>query len=160
MPENQTLSPLIMDRSEPLGNSTDGDGRRALHTLIKNVDPIPVSFIQESVTPLAYQATFILETTLDSRTVVVPADKRYFIDSVDFFSTGPIKFWILCTQPDATAFVIATLASSAANMSPSVTRPTPLVAEPNATLTFFFENLGPYNASVEWSFFGRQEDVV
>lgn len=149
-----------MDRSEPLGNSTDGDGRRALHTLIKNVDPIPVSFVEQTVTPLAYQATFILEMVLDSRTVVVPAGKRYFIDSVDFFSTGLVKFSMTCEQPDTTLFSVATLASSAANMTPSVTRPTPLIAEPNAILTFYFENLGVYNASVEWSFFGRQEDVV
>lgn len=149
-----------MDRSEPLGNSTDDDGRRALHTLIKNIDPIAVTMNPAVVTPLAYQATFILEMMLDSRTVVVPADKRYFIDSVDFFSTGLVKFSMTCEQPDTTLFSVATLASSAANMSPSVTRPTPLVAEPNSWLTFYFENLGPYNATVEWSFFGRQEDVA
>ena len=31
MSENPVISPLLMDRSEPIGNSTGDDGRRALH---------------------------------------------------------------------------------------------------------------------------------
>lgn len=31
MPENSVISSLLMDRSEPIGNSDDGTGRRALH---------------------------------------------------------------------------------------------------------------------------------
>jgi hypothetical protein len=37
MSESRTISPLIMDRSEPLGNSDDGTGRRALHVKATNV---------------------------------------------------------------------------------------------------------------------------
>ena len=159
MPENQTISPLLMDRSEPIGNSLADDGRRALHTLVTNTDPIPVTFAQEAVTPLAYQATAILEDPLTVHYLVVPAGKRYYIDAVEFFSTGLVKFTMTCEQPDTTFFTVATLASSGANMSPNVTRPTPLVAEAGAILTFWFENLGPYNAGIDWLFFGRQEDV-
>lgn len=35
MSEQNVLSSLLMDRSEPLGNSQDNDGRRALH--VKNM---------------------------------------------------------------------------------------------------------------------------
>jgi hypothetical protein len=35
MPENPVISPLLMDRSEPLGNSLDQTGRRALHTVVQ-----------------------------------------------------------------------------------------------------------------------------
>lgn len=31
MSENRVISSLLMDRSEPIGNSDDGSGRRALH---------------------------------------------------------------------------------------------------------------------------------
>jgi len=31
MAETPVISPLLMDRSEPIGNSDDGTGRRALH---------------------------------------------------------------------------------------------------------------------------------
>ena len=34
--ETVTISPLYMDRDAPLGNSLDSDGRRAIHTKIKN----------------------------------------------------------------------------------------------------------------------------
>ena len=33
MAENPVISPLLMDRSEPIGNSTDQSGRRALHVV-------------------------------------------------------------------------------------------------------------------------------
>lgn len=35
MSETRVISPLIMDRSEPIGNSIDQTGRRALHTLVQ-----------------------------------------------------------------------------------------------------------------------------
>jgi hypothetical protein len=40
MSEEKVISPLLMDRSNPLGNSDDGTGRRALH-----VKPISGSFV-------------------------------------------------------------------------------------------------------------------
>lgn len=35
MSETPVISPLLMDRSEPLGNSLDQTGRRALHTVVQ-----------------------------------------------------------------------------------------------------------------------------
>jgi len=43
MSDTPVISPLLMDRSEPLGNSTDSTGRRALHTLNQN-SLVPESF--------------------------------------------------------------------------------------------------------------------
>lgn len=43
MSEVPVISPLLMDRSVPLGNSQDGSGRRALHTLNQN-SLVPESF--------------------------------------------------------------------------------------------------------------------
>jgi hypothetical protein len=37
MSDNPVISPLLMDRSEPIGNSPDGGGRRALHVKATNV---------------------------------------------------------------------------------------------------------------------------
>ena len=45
MAENPTISPLLMDRSEPIGNSIDPNGRRALHVLAS---------VQTAVVPFDY----------------------------------------------------------------------------------------------------------
>jgi hypothetical protein len=53
--EIPVLSSLLMDRDTPLGNSDDADGRRALHTKIKNkpTEPIYVSGGTATANPFA-----------------------------------------------------------------------------------------------------------
>lgn len=52
MAEDKALSTLLMDRSEPLGNSEDTFARRALHTKVGNklTEPVPV-FNVSGLTP-------------------------------------------------------------------------------------------------------------
>lgn len=47
MPETPVIAALIMDRSDPLGNSEGVDTRRALHTKIRNSnsEPIPIAAV-------------------------------------------------------------------------------------------------------------------
>lgn len=55
MSEQATNSALIMDRGLPLGNSLDTDGRRALHTKVKNTvdEPLYVSGSSAGYNPFA-----------------------------------------------------------------------------------------------------------
>jgi hypothetical protein len=67
MSEQKVISPLMMDRSEPIGNSLDSLGRRAIHTLNQN-SLVPESFDSFFV---AYPSAFteIYTYKLDSVTV-------------------------------------------------------------------------------------------
>lgn len=66
MAEDKSLSSLVMDRSNPLGNSEDIFLRRSLHVKIGNKlnEPIPVESIS-GLYPIIGNAPIIAETELD-----------------------------------------------------------------------------------------------
>ena len=61
MSETPVISPLLMDRSEPIGNSTGPDGRRVLHVQAHLTTPTqPVDYDSgEVLFPSATQETYI-----------------------------------------------------------------------------------------------------
>ena len=51
MSETAVISPLLMDRSEPVGNSTDPTGRRALHVMATmGTAAVPFDYDEGAVT--------------------------------------------------------------------------------------------------------------
>lgn len=86
MPETPVTSPLLMDRSEPLGNSLDEYGRRAAHAkvsgqiLIKGastagsvtlVSVTNAAWVALPATPLANRNTVLIQNQATSATIVV-----------------------------------------------------------------------------------------
>ena len=57
--ETPTTAAIVMDRGIPLGNSLDSDGRRALHTKVKNLitEPIPIVSIPLALVPVIVNQT-------------------------------------------------------------------------------------------------------
>jgi len=111
MAEIQTTSALLMDRSDPLGNSLDVDGRRSLHTKIKNssTEPVYVSQGQPAgetltfkdvvgLTPVlipAVQAGIIIDVMIRAVTSQVFSNVlKYSFDGVNFLDLSPGEFII------------------------------------------------------------------
>jgi len=83
--ENESNSPPYMDRSLPLGNSTDTFGRRALHVKIGNStgEPLPVSvtqtFIGQVLAPVAITVT---STPIEAKVGATVLANRIFLTIV------------------------------------------------------------------------------
>ena len=69
MSDTPVLSPLLMDRDIPLGNSEDDIGKRALHVRVsnKNTEPLPITFTS---TPTE---TLQINGSVDTTPAQVPA---------------------------------------------------------------------------------------
>lgn len=97
MSEIKVISPLMMDRSEAIGNSLDVDSRRALHTLIKNTNPIPVT-----TDPTANAAISVFQTaaavangvSTSVLTYTVPAGKILQLSAIQLEGDNVAAFTI------------------------------------------------------------------
>lgn len=100
MAEQPVISSLLMDRSEPIGNSQDALGRRSLHTLITNgsVAPIyskiiPLSVLQVTIIPVTDSAwTRLPMSPLANRTSIIiqnthPKQNLY----INYTNAGPLQ---------------------------------------------------------------------
>jgi hypothetical protein len=67
--ETAVVSSLLMDRSEPLGNSPDASGRRRLHTLVTNTSGEPIF---NQFVPIASARITIISVS-DSAWVALPS---------------------------------------------------------------------------------------
>lgn len=91
MAEERSLSTLLMDRSEPLGNSLDIDARRSLHVKVKNklTEAIPVTIQDAPTSSAIYLNEFnqinavanSVETTI--KTYTVPIGKVFNLTLVE-----------------------------------------------------------------------------
>jgi hypothetical protein len=70
MPEQKVISPLMMDRSDALGNSDDGTGRRALHVKVAggivgvNYDQIIATYPNPVTEVYTYQLAAVTVATV------------------------------------------------------------------------------------------------
>lgn len=86
MAETPVVSTLLMDRSEPIGNSPGNDSRRALHALVKNStnDPIPVnSTPADGVSVYGEAAAVVNGIETNVVTYTVPAGKKLFLSAAE-----------------------------------------------------------------------------
>jgi hypothetical protein len=85
MAETPVISPLLMDRSEPIGNSDDGTGRRALHVRMSgaivavNYDQILASYPDIVTEVYTYKLTGLTVATV---TVVYTDSTKANLSSV------------------------------------------------------------------------------
>lgn len=80
--EIKTLSALVMDRSDPLGNSEDNLGRRALHVKIGNKpgEPIPIYVGDSGTNPIILNVSAPLANT-EYQIIMPEKIKNYKIKS-------------------------------------------------------------------------------
>lgn len=98
--EAKVISALFMDRSEPLGNSPDAQGRRRLHTLVTNDTSHPIfqqlvplnllrvtliqvgdsAWVKLPTTPLANRVSLIIQNSH-------PKQNLY----INYTDTGPLR---------------------------------------------------------------------
>jgi len=70
MPETPVISTLLMDRSDPLGNSDDGTGRRALHVKLSgsivgvNYDQILATYPDPTTEVYTYKLALVTVATV------------------------------------------------------------------------------------------------
>ena len=96
--ETKVLSTLLMDRGEPLGNSTDSFNRRALHTRLGNTsaEPIPIGGLLSGVSwdwfavsyPTATQEIYTFKTGGSGGTLVATIELNYTDSSKESLASG------------------------------------------------------------------------
>jgi hypothetical protein len=96
--ENPALSTLLMDRSDPLGNSVDNQNRRALHTKITNLNTevLPIGGFLSGVVYDALSAEYTT-TTIETY--------RYYLGGI----SGTLQATIVVTYTDVSKANVSTV---------------------------------------------------
>lgn len=89
MAEIKTMSALFMDRSDPLGNSDDGHGRRALHVrsmsglLPISYQAFTVDYPNATTEVISFRSSSLSGPVVATMTIVYTDSQKSFVSSLE-----------------------------------------------------------------------------